>query len=405
MVCMRRLIMIGLGLAFVGGCGSPSSPPGSPPAALTAGMGTAAAPADAAATVTASAKAVRDGKLDQAYDLLPASYQKDIDGLVHQFAGQMDSEVWEAGFGSLSKAADLLKVKKELLLSMIPKQPGKEAQTEQLAGHWDELAMGLEKFATSDLSNVTNLQTMPARDLLQKGVNPLAKAVASMAAVQSQGQAASLADLDKITAEVVTSTESTASVKITSPNKPEPETVEFAKVEGKWIPKSMADDWAKNMESARNQLKASGGDAITANKPKILQFIKTLDGVLDQMKTAENAEQLQQAAFPLVLQAMMMQGQMGGAGSKPQPPAAQVTITVGHELTEEQETKLFAVLKDLVASEETSTTSAKVDGKTIITVSPVDDVEAFAKKLTVAQEVEVDADGRTITVGKIVFDE
>ncbi len=404
MVYLRRWMCVGLGFAFVCGCGSPAAPPVSSGELAPAGI--EATPADAAAAVMAAAKAMRDGKIEAAYDLLPASYQKDIDGLVHDFAGRMDREVWETGFSTIGKAAGLLKAKKELLLSMVPKQPGNESQTEQLIANWDGLASGLEQFAASDLSRIEKLESAPARDLLKSGIGPMAKVVVSMATVRTQDGAATLADLDKVKAEVVSTTESTASVKITSPNKPEPETVEFAKVEGKWIPKSLADDWASHMEKAREQLKAVDADTITANKPQILQVLKTVDGVLDEMKKAETPEQIQQAAFPLILQAMMMQGQMGGgAKPKPEPTAAQVTITVGHVLTDEDQTKLTALLKTLVdESAALSTSFALVDDKTIITVSPVDDVAEFAKKLSIAKEVEVDEDARTISVGKIEFE-
>lgn len=402
MVYLRQLMCVGLGLALVCGCGSSTAPPVS--SGDLAPAGTEAAPADAAAAVTAAAKAMRDGKIEAAYDLLPASYQKDIDGLVHDFATRMDSEVWEAGFGTIGKAASLLKVKKELLLSMVPKQPGNEAQAEQLAANWDGLAAGLEQFAESDLSRIQKLESTPARELLQKGIGPLAKAILSIATVRTQDGSASLADLDKVKAEVASSTESTASVKITSPNKPEPETMEFVKVDGKWIPKSMADDWASNMEQAREQLKAVDADTISANKPQILQVLKTVDGVLEEMKKAETPEQVQQAAFPLILQAMMMQGQMG-VGAKPKPTVAQVTITVGHELSEDDQTKLNSTLKTLVDdSTALSTTSAFVDGKTIITISPVADVTEFAKKLSIAKDVEVDEVNRAISASKIEFE-
>lgn len=404
MVELRRWMFVGLGLMLVCGCGSPAAPPVTSDKLAPAEV--KAPPADAATTVKTFAGALRDAKVDVAYDLLPASYQKDIDGVVHDFATKMDSEVWEAGFGTVGKAAGLLKVKKELLLSMIPKQPGNEIQSQQLTANWDGLANGLEQLAQSDLSRIQKLESTPTRELLVTGVGPLVKALVSIATVRTQDGVTSFAELDKVTAEVLTSTDSTASVKITSPSKPEPQTVEFAKVDGKWIPKSLADEWPSSMEKLREQLKAFDADTITTNKPQILQTFKTVDGVLEQMKSAENPEQIQQAAFPLILQAMMMQGQMNAGRPKPKPTASQVTITVTQELSDDDQTKLNAVLKTLVDdSTALSTTSAIVDGKTIVTVGPVANVDEFAKKLSIAKDIEVDADGRTISISKIEFEE
>lgn len=391
------------GLLFISGCGSPATTPDASQSSTPAAV--LAPPDDAAATVTAFAQAMKNGKVEQAYDLLPASYQKDIDTLVHEFAGQMDTEIWSTGFRVLEKATGLLKTKKELLLSMA-KQPGREAQMEQLEANWDGVVAGLEKMVTSDLAQIEKLRSGSTRDHLQKGVGPLAKSVLSMATVRNQDGAATLADLDKVKAEVVTSTDTTATVKVTGPNKEEPETVEFTKVDGKWIPKSMADTWSKNIAEAREQIKAIDQDTIAAQKPKVMQMFTTANGVLDEMMKAETPEQIQQAAFPLILQAMMMGSQMGGP-PKPasKPSVAQVTITIGQELSDEDLEKLDIVLKELVEdSDNRSVTSAKVDGKTIVTVSPVDDVKEFAKKFTIAKELEIDEDNNAIMVEKIVFE-
>lgn len=408
MVRLHGLLLVVFSLSAVCGCGTSSTPTTGPESLSTADADQAAAPADAAAAVTAAASAMRDGKLEHAYDLLPASYHKDIDGLVHEFADQMDADVWDATFGVLGKATSLLKTKKELLLSMLPKQPGAETQTAALADKWDGLAGGLEQLVTSDLSELSKLRSTTTRSVLQKGVGPLMKELVALSAVVSPPGAPSLADLDKVRAEVVTSTDSAATVKITSPNQAEPETVEFAKVEGKWIPKSFADEWAANIEKARENLKSVGGDALTASKPQILQVLKSVDGALDQMLTAETPEQIQAATFSLVPAAMMMsgmQGQMSGASPSKSKPAPQVTITVAQELSDDELTKLGDVLKDLVDdTAPLSTTSAKLDGKTIITVKPVADVAAFVEKLTIAKDAEVDEDNRSINASKLAFE-
>ncbi len=400
------------GLLLVSGCGSPANTPDAPQGTSTVSF--TPPPADAAAAVTALAAAMRDGKVEQAYDLLPASYQSDVDRLVHEFAGQMDPEIWSAGFGVLGKATGLLKAKKDLLLSMAD-QPGKEAQTEKLAANWDGLVSGLEKFVASDLSEVDRLKSRSARELLQAGVGPLAKVLVSMATVNSQDGAATpatsvtAADFDKVKAEVLEATDSTATVKITSPAKAEPEIVEFAKVEGKWIPKTMADTWAENISKAREQIKAIDPDAISAQKPKILQMVTTMNGVLDQMMKAEKPEEIQAAMAPLFVQAMMMGLPLGG-NAKPQTkatnrPSGRVTLIVTQTLSAEDQEKLEVAIKELIDdSSMRKITTTKVNGRTILSVSPVADIDAFAKKLTVAKELEIDTDKNVITIEKIEFE-
>ena len=75
---------------------------------------------------------------------------------------------------------------------------------------------------------------------------------------------------------------------------------------------------------------------------------------------------------------------------------------IAQELSDQEQQTLELVLKDLVEdSGNRSITMAKADGKTIVTVAPVADVTELAKKLTVAKELEVDAEKGVISVQKI----
>lgn len=66
----------------------------------------------AAAAVLTTLKGLEAGKLAEAYDFLPASYQADLDQLLHDFAGTMDPEVWSRLTGTARKTIAFLKSKK-----------------------------------------------------------------------------------------------------------------------------------------------------------------------------------------------------------------------------------------------------------------------------------------------------
>ena len=49
--------------------------------------------------ITAPIKALEENNPKLIWDMLPASYQKDLNGLVQAFAKEMDAELWDAGLG------------------------------------------------------------------------------------------------------------------------------------------------------------------------------------------------------------------------------------------------------------------------------------------------------------------
>jgi hypothetical protein len=69
---------------------------------------------------------------------------------------------------------------------------------------------------------------------------------------------------------------------------------QFKQVEGKWIPKNIADNWKMDMAKAKakKELQEAMGKTKLKNKEMLLSQMKTLDGVLDQMMAAKNKDEL-----------------------------------------------------------------------------------------------------------------
>ena len=72
-------------------------------AATAIGLATALPLAKAAddgpeSLITTPIQALEDNNPSLLWDMLPASYQKDLNGLVQSFAKEMDAELWDAAF-------------------------------------------------------------------------------------------------------------------------------------------------------------------------------------------------------------------------------------------------------------------------------------------------------------------
>src|SRR5947207_8913046 len=59
----------------------------------------------AAAAVLAVVDGLKENRLDAFWDFLPASYQKDLNDLVHRFAERMDPQLWAKSVVTLRKLA------------------------------------------------------------------------------------------------------------------------------------------------------------------------------------------------------------------------------------------------------------------------------------------------------------
>ncbi|HSG70767.1 MAG TPA: hypothetical protein VLA12_10155, partial [Planctomycetaceae bacterium] len=54
-------------------------------------------------TVKAFLAALKNNQLGDIWDLLPPSYQQDVNGLVRDFGGQVDAELWDKSFALMNR--------------------------------------------------------------------------------------------------------------------------------------------------------------------------------------------------------------------------------------------------------------------------------------------------------------
>ncbi|HBL46335.1 MAG TPA: hypothetical protein DDZ90_23410 [Planctomycetaceae bacterium] len=233
---------------------------------------------------------------------------------------------------------------------------------------------------------------------------------------QKEGEPSFSEKLKQTKVTVVKTEGDTATIKIEAPGE-EPKEEEMVKVEGKWIPKNLANNWDTKMADVRKKLADLTPEQVTAQKEQTLAGIKQVNETLAKLENAKSEEEFNKTLSPILapvamLAPMMMmqlgqQPMMGGPGpggpslgeNKPADPNQIVTIVIEKKLSNaEQDPIIEQILLSVDDSEQVNIVPMAEGETTIFKISPVTDVEAFAKKIKFGKPAKVDAKKRSITV-------
>ena len=255
-----------------------SNPTTSIPLVSTAREGTAES------TFQQTLIAFQEGRLEAVFDFLPPSYQADVNTLLHDFAGKMDAEIWSSSFNLLAKVADILKSKKTLILSMdgVRRTP----QIESIKPHWDAITAGVAEIASGEVTDLSKLKQANARELLTSA----GKVFRRMP----------LPPFDEVQVTTVKSDSTTATLSFRENRDADPKQVEFVLIEGKWLPKWIADGWSSSVADAKAMLDDLP-NRVSAVKPEAMKQIDAINGMMEQLQRAKTSDEFNAAVVPLVL--------------------------------------------------------------------------------------------------------
>ena len=256
-----------------------------------------AASADAAMNAVVTGIAKQDPRV--VWDFLPASYQKDVTGLLQEFGGKLDAEFYDKGFATIGKLAGVLKSKKDFvlknpMLGQMLKNP--MVPPEVVEKNWDGIVDMIGTLASSEISKAAGIKSLNPPKFLAGTGTKLMKQGFTLAKAAGQDPVKALAGYK---AELVKAEGDKATVKLISPDRKEPKNEEFVKVEGKWVPANMAKEWKSPMNEARKNL----GEIpvqMARGKSMVMPMIAKLDGALDKLGGAKT-----QADFDKVLMEAM----------------------------------------------------------------------------------------------------
>jgi hypothetical protein len=352
--------------------------------------------------------ALKEDRVDAVWEFLPASYQSDLNELAHLFAARMDSDLWDKTIGVLRKLARMLKEKREFVAAARAGQMPAD-QAKQSAAELAAIADLLDTLVASDLADLEKLKTVDGGKFLAAtgrklfgqlramGRNPLA---------DPQLGVDLFADL-KVTLD--SSQGDTALLTFEAPNATSSGR-EFVRVEGKWIPKEMADHWIDFMGQARSWLAVTVLNPLEAAKPQAMALLSAIDESLVELLAARSEKQftaaMTNAAESLAPFQQFVAG-FTGPGTEEEFPdenAASdeaielVTVVVKAMLTDDSQDALCEKLK--AATDDRARTVSEITGDdetTTFKVGPVKDVAAFADRLDFLKITNVDSKTRVVT--------
>lgn len=337
--------------------------------------------------VLAVMEGLNQGHPEVLWDFLPESYQRDLNELVHLFARKMDAELWNKTVAVLRKLVVVLKTKKQFLAADLT--PVANLLETLLAGE----AADLEKLKAFDgrlfLAGTGARLIAQLRKLLPNVNNMLD--FKKVALVKSQGETA--------TVEITTSFDTTER--------------EFVRVEGKWVPKDLAEAWLDQIGNAQAVLSVRlSPDNLAEMKTQVLPLLAAVDGVLDHLAAARNQDDFQaglkEADVQLVPFKALVAGWLMDSGSGPgasavdeparDEPIEFVTVVVTGMLNDDAQDALRARLNAVADDRDRAESEITADDETTtIKVGPVGDIEAFSQRLDFLKVTSIDAKARTIT--------
>jgi len=245
----------------------------------------------------ATSRTFAEGEPEHAWRALPKSYRSDVSSLVAEFAGRMDEDVWNKGFGLARKFTELIDKQRDLILSS-SLADAMAVEAEEIEAQLDGVIDALNALLDSEISTLDGLKDLDLDEFMSDTLSEVFAPIQEMAKTSGQDLAEDWMER-KLETSVVSEEGDVATVRLEVEGKPA-EVQSVVKVDGVWVPQEMAEGWRSGIEEARAALAGFQIDAAT--KLEIMTAFGGLDAMLDQLLAAKTAEEFGEA----VAQAMMM---------------------------------------------------------------------------------------------------
>lgn len=267
-------------------------------------------PQTADAAVEAVFSGIRNKKPEVLWAFLPASYQKDVNGLFHLLAGKMDPELWEKTFQTGLRIVRICRVRRAAILDAELIGPGAGANEKAMAAEWDTVVTLAGTLLASDLADLEKMKQFDGGRFLKKTGGRFMKelAIASRLLPGDRFQL-ELDDLVQLQVKLESETGDSAVVQLSfRDDDTPPQRVPFVRVEGKWIPKNLADVWKIRIAEIRKRMESQLAPQVLAEKKRVvMQFLTGVEKSLDELEDAKTPAEFK-ARFPNSIVAKTVNG-------------------------------------------------------------------------------------------------
>ena len=276
------------------------------------------------------------------WEMLPPSYQTDVTNLIHSFVNNMDQQLWDKLFEVLSQAGLLLNDKQDLITAMIEENlGGTGALPEEMQQSLETMGKMLQTLVESDLGKHATAKGMDPGKFLDETGKELFKLIAETSKLEEGDpwNTEIKTKLKDIKVEIVSQESDTATISVSGmPDLPDIDELtaqlpgfddselpglsmlrngeqQVIKVEGKWIPKAMADEWKDNMSEASEMINNDLKNMLGPEEEKqVMNIMNAVQMGLAGAAKAKTQEQLQMAMMQAVMGALMSAGGGGDGG-------------------------------------------------------------------------------------------
>ena len=224
-------------------------------------------PKTADQAVLRAANGLAENKPVVLWDALPTTYQKDVHEVVHSAVGKVDPDLWDQAFKTGQRLTKLLREKKDFILGhplVTQMMQGQVVDKAEVDKQWDTFVGALDAVVNSEISSYEKAKTVNVGAFLDRtgskvmeGLSGAAKSVKGGG--EKPGEKNELVELyeklKQTKATLVKEEGDKATVKLEVPGESATEE-EFVRIEGKWLPKKMVDEWPKMIAEAKKEIAA-----------------------------------------------------------------------------------------------------------------------------------------------------
>lgn len=244
------------------------------------------------------------------WQALPDSYQRDVEGHLRTFADNTDEQIWNQTFQTLQKMIRVLDEKRDFIFQQ-PLLVNRLKQAPDASASYDGVVRMLQVVTTSEISDLQQLRDLDVESFLAES---MAEVLAQIEVVSELAPETgdTVKGWKSVKATLIQSDGDTALLKIESADE-EPQDVEFVRVEGKWIPKQLADSWQSSMSTVQASLDKMSGEESPEQKQQMLMFLAMVNGVMDTLLATETVEEFNGALSGIL---GLVKAQVGSGSEK-----------------------------------------------------------------------------------------
>jgi hypothetical protein len=255
-------------------------------------------------TIEVIALNLADNHPEILWEAMPESYRADINEITALFAAKMDPELYDRSMALALNFVDVIQSKQDIILASNTVAGTGVDVAEIEARMGPSLAITRTFFA----SEVSTLAGLAAIDWQQYLAGTVAQLMAQADAIEAVEGEDPFLLLDTLEVEVLEETGDTALLRITAGDE-EPEEVAMTRVENRWVPTEMAEQWDAKVAEARTSLEELTPEKVQEMKGQAMFGLAMAEGFVTQLATIETSEEFDATVGP------MLQGILGGMGS------------------------------------------------------------------------------------------